>query len=126
MKLIRNHKLTTSVFIALFLVMTLGIGSVFGTPAGGGTVYYVGDGSDGAKTISTTVTEDTANGLEDITSGASSGQADVVVANGATFTANDWVLIYDEDGTYEFAQILSISSNTLTLRDNLQNIDSLS
>lgn len=87
--------------------------------------YYVGKGSAGTLTLSSSRTEDTTIGVEAITSLTSSGQADVIVADGSTFSAGDWVLIIQMQGTgagnYEQAKIASISTNTLTMEATLTN-----
>jgi len=82
-----------------------------------------GDGADGASTISSTVTLNNPN--EEITSGAASGQKDVIVAAGGSFTVGKIVLIHQTQGTgagnFEFRKIASIASNTLTMEENLSN-----
>jgi len=83
----------------------------------------LGDGADGAKTLSSTEAFDTIK--EAVTGAASSGQKDIDVAVGGSFTVGKIVLIHQTQGTgagnYEFRKIASIASNTLTLEENLSN-----
>ena len=85
--------------------------------------FNPGSGADGALTITTTRTEDTARGVSNISSAASAGQKDVTLASATSFSADEWVLLIQMTGTgsgnYEFAQIASKSSNTLTMKSNL-------
>ncbi len=94
------------------------------------TDLYTGDGSDGDVTISTS--EQVVNTYSGITlATTNSGQAIVVIQDGSSFSVGDEILIiqtqeYTDDntstaGTYEFAFIQGISSNTLTLTANLSN-----
>jgi len=86
--------------------------------------WYVGDGKDGTLNLTSLRTEDTTQGIENITSTATSSQKDIIVADGTTFAADDWVLIMQMTGTgagnYEQNQVNSISSNTLTMFGDLQ------
>jgi len=54
-------------------------------------------------------------------SSSASGQKDVEVGDGSNFTAGESVIIYDGEDTFETAVIDSISSNTLTMTENLTN-----
>lgn len=57
---------------------------------------------------------------EALSSGASSGQADVTVADGDKYEAGDRVVI-KEDEKFEIKTIDSVSTNTLTMTENLDN-----
>jgi len=96
-----------------------------------------GDGSDGAITVSSSLncsTTDisTADGdatadcvASNVSGAAASGQAAVTVASATGFVAGDEVLVMQVTGSgqgnYEFKDILSIASNTLTMTTNLTN-----
>ena len=53
-----------------------------------------------------------------LTGNAASAQADVDVTDGTLFAANDLVKIYD-DNAWEYNEVSSVSSNTLTMKHNL-------
>jgi len=82
-----------------------------------------GSGSDGDLTTGATVKVDDIN--EGIAVDASSGQADIEVDDGSVFSAGKKVFIHQSQGVgvgdYEFAEILSIATNVLTLKVNLSN-----
>lgn len=57
---------------------------------------------------------------DDLASNAAADQTDVVVEDGTKFAANDLVKIKDDNG-WEYQRIASITSNTLTMANNLTN-----
>lgn len=56
-----------------------------------------------------------------VDSQAASGQADVVVSNGAQFVEGQQVILYNGQNSFETATISSIVGNTLTMTANLTN-----
>ena len=53
---------------------------------------------------------------------ANAAQANVTVTDGTKFTAGDIVLLYNNDNTvYEWAEIKSIATHVLTMKENLTN-----
>lgn len=56
-----------------------------------------------------------------VDSSAASGQKNVSVSSGASFTEGEAVILYDGASTYENCIIDSIATNTLTMVDNLTN-----
>jgi len=65
---------------------------------------------------------DQVNEMKDfVDSVASSGQKDIVVGDGLKFSVGEMVIVYDGYEIFENAVIESISSNTLTMTENLLN-----
>ncbi len=107
----------------LWCIIVLLLSSLVLAVSANATQYYVGDGSDGALTISSTQTEDSVK--SNITAQASSGQKNITVNSASGFSSGNWVFVIQIKGTgagnYEFTKIDSISSNTLTMKGNLTN-----
>ena len=99
--------------------------------------YDNGDGSDGSVSISSSTNCTTADiSVDDgdatadciaigISTTSSSGQANITVSSETGFVAGDEVLVIQMTGTgagnYEFGDVNSVSSNTITLTSNLSN-----
>lgn len=84
-----------------------------------------GSGVDGDLVVSTGQTAYTDNTRSTLATNAASGQNQITLDNVSGFTVDREVLIIQihgaDSGTYEFATIDSINSNTLTLLYNLNN-----
>jgi thermitase len=84
-----------------------------------------GTGADGDLTVTTGQTIYTDNTRSAVSSTANSGQTNITLSSASGFAAGQEVLIIQMQGTgagnYEFANIASVSSNTLTLTKNLTN-----
>ena len=110
-------------FGILWCIVVLFLSSLVLAVSASATQYYVGDGSDGALTISSTRTEDSVK--SNITAQASSSQKNVTINSSSGFADGDLVLIVQIQGTgagnYEFNRIDSISGSTLTMRKNIEN-----
>ena len=84
-------------------------------------IDWFGDGRDGALVVTGTtyVDEDKSTLAED----ASAGSRQLVVADGSSFSSGDVLFIINlqgpESGRYEFAQVSSVSDNTITLMGGL-------
>lgn len=103
------------------------LGGDVGVDAANKKLYFgvpnYGRGTDGDLTVTGTTKVD---GIKKgISSQANSGQKDVIVSDGSVFTAGKLVLIIQIQGTgagnYEYGQIDTIATNTLTLKNNLVN-----
>lgn len=84
-----------------------------------------GTGADGDLTVASGQTVYTDDTRSAVSATASSGQANISLSSSAGFAAGQEVLIIQIQGTgagfYEFANIASVTGNTLTLTKNLTN-----
>ncbi len=84
-----------------------------------------GTGVDSDLTVANGEIKYTDNTRSALTSTANSGQTNLILSNASGFSAGQEVLVIQIQGTgaglYEFKTIASISSNTLTLNNNLTN-----